>query len=87
MARARSGWALVRRIAIALVGGLVVAVGVALLGLPGPGFLVIFFGLGILATEFAFAMRAKHQVERQARKAARKATARRRRRLAHRRVG
>lgn len=41
-----------------LVGGLlVVGIGILLLPLPGPGFLVIFLGLGILATEFAWARR------------------------------
>ncbi len=48
-------WA--RRIAIAIVGGTVVAVGVVMIVAPGPAFLVIPAGLGILALEFAFARR------------------------------
>jgi uncharacterized protein (TIGR02611 family) len=44
------------RMAFALtVGGTLVAVGVALLVLPGPGLLVIALGLALLATEFAWA--------------------------------
>lgn len=40
------------------VGGvLVILVGVVLLPLPGPGWLVIFAGLGLLATEYAWARR------------------------------
>jgi hypothetical protein len=41
-----------RRIAIAIAGGLVVAAGVAMLVLPGPGILVVALGLGILSLEF-----------------------------------
>jgi uncharacterized protein (TIGR02611 family) len=36
---------------------LVILVGVVLLAIPGPGWLVIFAGLGILATEFEWAAR------------------------------
>ena len=43
---------------IALIGGTVVFIGVALLVLPGPGLLVIAGGLAILATEFFWARRA-----------------------------
>ena len=45
---------------IGLVGGLVVVVGIMLIPYPGPGWLVVFTGLAILATEFAFASRALH---------------------------
>ena len=45
----------VRRILILLIGSTVVAFGVLLLVLPGPGILVIIVGLAILATEFAWA--------------------------------
>jgi uncharacterized protein (TIGR02611 family) len=45
------------RIAVAVVGVAVVALGIFLLPFPGPGWLVIFLGLGILATEFAWAER------------------------------
>lgn len=46
-------WA--RRIAIGIVGFTVLAVGVAMLVLPGPALLVIPIGLGILGLEFAWA--------------------------------
>jgi tellurite resistance protein TerC len=46
-------WA--RRIAVALVGGTVLALGVALIVLPGPAFVVIPVGLAILGLEFAWA--------------------------------
>jgi uncharacterized protein (TIGR02611 family) len=45
------------RIGFAIFGFLVVAVGIAMLVLPGPGLLVIAVGLGILALEFAWAER------------------------------
>jgi tellurite resistance protein TerC len=46
-------WA--RRIAVGLVGGTVLAIGVALIVLPGPALLVIPLGLAILGAEFAWA--------------------------------
>ena len=44
-----------RRIAVAVVGSTVLAVGVALIVLPGPALLVIPIGLAILSLEFAWA--------------------------------
>ncbi len=44
-----------RRIVIAIVGGCMVLVGIAMIVLPGPAFIVIPAGLGILALEFAWA--------------------------------
>jgi uncharacterized protein (TIGR02611 family) len=46
-----------KRILVTAVGGFLVIVGVALLVLPGPGWLLIFIGLGILATEYVWAER------------------------------
>lgn len=40
---------------VAVVGVSIIAVGIVLLPLPGPGWLVIFLGLGVLASEFAWA--------------------------------
>jgi tellurite resistance protein TerC len=54
-------WA--RRIAIAIVGFTVLAVGVAMIVLPGPAFVVIPAGLGILALEFAWAKRWLHEAK------------------------
>ncbi|MFK8030895.1 MAG: PGPGW domain-containing protein [Gammaproteobacteria bacterium] len=46
-----------RRIVIGIVGTTVCLIGVALLVLPGPAFVVIPAGLAILSIEFAFARR------------------------------
>ena len=47
-----------RKLVIAIIGGTVLLIGVALIVLPGPAFIVIPVGLAILATEFAWARRA-----------------------------
>ena len=49
--------ALAYRIGVAVVGSAIVLLGLALVPLPGPGWLIVFVGLGILATEFAWAER------------------------------
>jgi uncharacterized protein (TIGR02611 family) len=46
-----------RKLVVAVVGTTVLALGVALLVLPGPAVLVIPIGLAILATEFLWARR------------------------------
>lgn len=51
----RQGYKWARRIAIAVIGGTVVLVGVVMLVTPGPALLVIPVGLAILALEFAWA--------------------------------
>jgi hypothetical protein len=48
---------LVRRVIVAVIGGTVLLIGIALVVLPGPAFLVIPLGLAILATEFVWARR------------------------------
>jgi hypothetical protein len=45
----------VRRIIVSVVGATVLLIGIALLVLPGPVFLVVPIGLAILATEYAWA--------------------------------
>ncbi len=50
-----------RRVVIALVGGTVLLIGVAMIVLPGPAIIVIPAGLTILAIEFAWARRLLHQ--------------------------
>jgi len=47
-----------KRFFIALIGGTVVLIGIALLVLPGPGVVIMAAGLAILATEFIWARRA-----------------------------
>jgi len=46
-----------RRVIVAVAGSLVLLLGIALIVLPGPAFLVIPAGLAILATEFEWARR------------------------------
>lgn len=46
-----------KRIFIAIVGGTVVLIGIAMLVLPGPAIVVIPAGVAILATEFIWARR------------------------------
>ena len=46
-----------KKILIGLIGGLVVIIGLVLVPYPGPGWLVVFAGLAILATEFDCAQR------------------------------
>ena len=46
-----------RRIVVAVIGGTVVLVGVAMIVLPGPAIVVIPAGLAILGTEFVWARR------------------------------
>lgn len=42
---------------VALLGGIVVAVGIVLIPFPGPGWLIVLTGLAIWAVEFAWAQR------------------------------
>jgi len=54
----------VRRVIVSVVGATVVLIGIALLVLPGPAFVVIPVGLAILATEYAWARRWLRKVRR-----------------------
>lgn len=50
-----------KKLVVALIGGTVLLVGIALLVLPGPGLPIVVAGLAILASEFLWAGRAlKH---------------------------
>jgi hypothetical protein len=51
------GYQAARRVVVAVVGGTVVLIGVAMLVLPGPALIVIPVGLAILGVEFAWARR------------------------------
>jgi uncharacterized protein (TIGR02611 family) len=46
-----------KKVLIGIVGGIVALVGLVLVPYPGPGWLIVFAGLAILATEFEFASR------------------------------
>lgn len=56
------------RLVVGLIGGAITALGLVLIPAPGPGWLVVFLGLAILASEFEWANRllgyARHQVGR-----------------------
>jgi uncharacterized protein (TIGR02611 family) len=47
----------VKRVIVSVIGATVLLIGIALLILPGPAFIVIPVGLAILATEYAWARR------------------------------
>ena len=64
-----NGWDLhnikvVRRVIVSVVGVTVVLIGIALLVLPGPAFVVIPTGLALLATEYVWARRWLRKVRR-----------------------
>lgn len=54
---------LIWRVFVGVIGGLVTILGTVLLFAPGPGLLVLLAGLGILASEFAWASRAIHKTK------------------------
>ena len=53
-----------RRAIIAVVGFTVVALGVVMIVTPGPGWLLIFLGLSVLAAEFVWARRLLKRLKR-----------------------
>ncbi|HEX5067596.1 MAG TPA: PGPGW domain-containing protein [Myxococcota bacterium] len=55
-----------RKLAVAVIGGTLLAFGVAMLVLPGPGVIAIGAGLAVLAAEFAWARRLLHRAKREA---------------------
>ena len=58
--RATRAGRLTLRIAIGIVGALVIVIGLVLVPLPGPGWLIVLAGLAILSLEFAWAQRLIH---------------------------
>ncbi len=52
------------RVGVGVVGGLIVAVGLVTIPLPGPGWLTVIAGLFVLATEFTWAERLLHFTKR-----------------------
>lgn len=53
------------KIVVGLVGAVIIVVGIILLPTPGPGWLIIFAGLALLATEFRWAKRVAAWLKRQ----------------------
>ncbi|HET9862207.1 MAG TPA: PGPGW domain-containing protein [Steroidobacteraceae bacterium] len=62
-----STYKLAKRIVIGVVGGTVLVIGIAMIVLPGPAFVVIPVGLGILSLEFAWARNWLRKVKTKAR--------------------
>lgn len=56
-------WRMARRVGVAIAGSLVLGIGLILLVTPGPAFVVIPIGLGILSLEFDWARRWLHKVK------------------------
>lgn len=44
-----------RRVVITITGTIILATGLVMIPYPGPGWLVVFFGLSVLASEYAWA--------------------------------
>src|SRR5689334_22195102 len=55
--RSRRGGEIAWRIGVTVLGVAVIVLGIVLLPLPGPGWVIIFAGLGLLATEYEWAAR------------------------------
>ena len=62
-----------KRVAISVVGGILVIAGLVMLLLPGPGILVVAIGFAVLGTEYAWASAALDRTKRTAEKAGRTA--------------
>jgi hypothetical protein len=60
-----------KRIAVTVIGAAFVALGLAMLVLPGPGILVVALGFAVLGTEYAWAARALERTKQGAEKAGR----------------
>jgi uncharacterized protein (TIGR02611 family) len=48
------------RVLVGLIGTAIVVAGIIMIPAPGPGWFVVFAGLGVLSTEFAWAHRVLH---------------------------
>ena len=68
-----------KRAGVTVVGFALILAGIVLIPLPGPGWLIVFAGLAVLATEYVWAERALAAARRKARSAATRARARMRR--------
>jgi uncharacterized protein (TIGR02611 family) len=63
-----------RRVIVTSIGFVLVAVGIVLLVIPGPGILLIAAGLAVLATEYAWARRLLDQAKTRAQRFRRRGT-------------
>lgn len=55
-----------KRVAVTVVGAALIAAGLVMLVVPGPGLLAIIAGLAVLATQYAWARRALDEARRRA---------------------
>jgi hypothetical protein len=62
-----------KRIAVSVLGGALVVLGIVMLVLPGPGILVVVIGFAVLGTEYAWAAAALERTKRTAEAAGRMA--------------
>jgi uncharacterized protein (TIGR02611 family) len=69
-----------KRAGVTVLGFTLILVGIVLIPLPGPGWLIVFAGLAVLATEYVWAERALRAARNKARAAAAKAREKIRRR-------
>lgn len=60
--RDRPALDIVYRVVVAVIGLVVLGVGIIAIPYPGPGWAIVFFGLAILATEFSWAAKLLHAV-------------------------
>ena len=58
-----------KRLAVTVIGGVLVLGGLAMLVLPGPGILVVVLGFAVLGTEYAWAAAALERTKRTAERA------------------
>ena len=63
LARIYTARHLAKRLIVGVVGFTILAIGVVMIVLPGPAFIVLPIGVGILATEFAWARSLLRKVE------------------------
>lgn len=62
-----------KRVAVSIVGGVLVLIGLAMFVLPGPGILVVVLGFAVLGTEYAWAAAALERTKKVAAQAAQRA--------------
>ena len=72
-----------KRVGVTIAGFALILVGAALLVLPGPGWLLIFAGLAVLATEYVWAQRLLNAAKQKAKQAKNKVTGNKKSATAH----
>jgi uncharacterized protein (TIGR02611 family) len=62
--RSNPHWHLIYRIIVGVLGLVIVVLGLLMVPFPGPGWLVVFLGLGVWASEFEWAQHLLHRAKR-----------------------